>query len=93
MSTASALAIFALLAVASFVVFLVIRQGVLWYWRINDAVALLERIEMNTRRAGTEPREPQSGKPRSVDQMLADARAADRARERRTESEKRESQS
>ena len=34
------------------VVFLLIREILTWYWKINRIVALLEKIEKNTRSGG-----------------------------------------
>lgn len=33
-----------------FIVFLIIRELVLWYWKISKIVSLLEKIEKNTRK-------------------------------------------
>ena len=41
-----ALGIFAFI---SLVLFLVLREIVTWYWKINKAIGLLEKIEENTR--------------------------------------------
>ncbi len=35
------------------VVFLVFREIVLWYWKINEAIGLLKKIESNTRKNST----------------------------------------
>lgn len=42
--------VFVLAAGVLFVAFLVLREFWAWYWKINKAIALLERIEQNTRR-------------------------------------------
>jgi hypothetical protein len=34
----------------SFLFFLLIREIVTWYWKINKIAALLEKIEQNTRK-------------------------------------------
>jgi hypothetical protein len=31
--------------VVAIVIFLIIREGVLWYWRINEAIRILNRID------------------------------------------------
>lgn len=36
--------------------FLILRQVVTWYWKINDAIALLAKIEENTRQKAPEQR-------------------------------------
>jgi hypothetical protein len=73
----SALFVLAVSGAAIVTVFLILRQGVLWYWRINEAVELLRSIERNTRPAGMAP----PAKPRTLDQMAADARVAREAKE------------
>lgn len=73
-SNGAVLTLLAVISVAVCVLILaanLIRRMVLWYWRVNEVVAPLEKIEANTRPAGAV-----QGKPRTIDQMPAD-RSAD----------------
>ncbi len=36
----------------SILFFFLIREGATWYWKINKAIRILERIERNTRKDG-----------------------------------------
>ncbi len=45
-----ALLIFAAAVAGAIGLFVVLRRGVLWYWKVDRIVALLERIEANGRR-------------------------------------------
>lgn len=49
-SIVSSLMVFAVFAVIAIVCFLVFREVVAWYWKINEALALLTKIEENTRK-------------------------------------------
>lgn len=49
-SIGTSLIVMGLFVVISVVCFLVFREVVAWYWKINEALALLTRIEANTRR-------------------------------------------
>lgn len=49
-SIVSSLIIFAVFVGVSVVFFLIFREVVAWYWKINEALVLLTKIEANTRK-------------------------------------------
>lgn len=49
-SIVTSLVVFFVFMVISVVCFLIFREVVAWYWKINEALALLTKIEANTRK-------------------------------------------
>jgi hypothetical protein len=45
---------------AGIIVFLILREVLTWYWKMNRVVTLLEQIEENTRPADIEREGPES---------------------------------
>jgi len=50
-SVGTSLIVFGLFVAISVVCFLIFREVVAWYWKINEALALLSKIEANTRKS------------------------------------------
>ncbi len=50
MDTSADLIVFAIGLAVVLTIFLIFRAIVLWYWKIDRVVSLLEKIEENTRR-------------------------------------------
>jgi hypothetical protein len=69
MMTQQGFLILALIAVGAIVLFLLLREIALWYWRVNEAIAVLKSIDQ---KLGTyrEPKPPLGVLPKA----LADAR-------------------
>ena len=49
-SVGTSLIVFGVVVAISIACFLIFREVVAWYWKINEALALLSKIEANTRR-------------------------------------------